>query len=100
MQRGCPRGVSAAASQIAVTDRLKLRTRHAGPSLLTRNASLFRLALRGPNFLLRQPELPFSRGGMTKLTSVVTDSDLRSAQGSNSLLNLTEFVLKYSSALV
>jgi hypothetical protein len=49
---------------------------------------------------LRQPELPFSRGGVAKLTSGVTDSDLGSTQGANSLLNFTEFVLKYRSALM
>jgi hypothetical protein len=57
------------------------------------------LALRGPNFLLRQPELPFSRGGVPKLASV-TDSDLGSAQGANSLPNLGEFILKYRSAMM
>jgi hypothetical protein len=32
--------------------------------------------------LLRQSELPFRRGGVTKLPSSITDSDLRRAQGS------------------
>jgi hypothetical protein len=58
------------------------------------------LALRGPNFLLCQPELPFSRGGMTKLTPDVPYPDLVSTQGPNSLVNFTEFVLKYRSALM
>lgn len=62
-------------------------------------ASLPRLALRGPNFLLRQPELPPGRGGVTNLASV-RDSDVRSAQGPNSLLNFTEFVQKYRGALM
>jgi hypothetical protein len=56
-------------------------------------------ALRIPDSLLRQLELPFSRGGVTKLASV-RDSDVRSAQGPNSLLNFTEFVLKYRCALM
>jgi hypothetical protein len=69
--------------------------------MTTNMASSFPLALRIPDSLLRQPELPFSRGGVTKFTSAITDSSgAGSGQGSNSLLNFTEFVLKYSSALV
>jgi hypothetical protein len=38
------------------------------------------LALRGPNFLLCQPELPFSCGGVTELTLAGVARDLCPAQ--------------------
>jgi hypothetical protein len=62
--------------------------------------SLPRLTLCGPNFLLRQPELSFGGGGVTKLASAITDPGLSSVHGANSLMNFIEFLLKYSSAFL
>jgi hypothetical protein len=60
------------------------------------------LALRSPNFLLRQPELPFGRCRVSELALAgVVRSDLCCfTQGSNSFVNFAEFVLKYRPALM
>src|ERR1700693_1058282 len=58
------------------------------------------LALRSPNFLLCQPELSFSRFGVSELALAGVARDLGSGHGTNSFVNFTEFVPKYSRALM